>query len=480
MNYDKSASLFAILALSLCAACGGNDDNSSTDPTPPAPSQCTQSVCDPNGFVLKRCNTETGQFTYEPCPYGCENAACNPNPDADFKCTQGVCDLDDKTLKKCDRDSGQYTDETCPYGCKDGACVADPTHDFKCTQDVCDLDDKTLKKCDRDSGQYTDETCPNGCQDGACRPMPPCQNDKCDKDGFTLKRCNPETRDYVDETCPYGCRNDACFEPNIAPCNGDICTSDDELAQCDTTTGKYTTQKCPNGCQNAACIETIQPPSIKIGAPCNPEAFSEFCDGDKAIFCDTDGIVAETTCDQAAGLKCATLPNFYAKSINRAACYRDKDKCNTGERQMICIDYNNSSISGYQKCYKSINGELYFDWDLNAATLCRNADKLPTSCANATQCGDAIIVETCQSVGDKCTADLGYSGCAHFADLGATCYTQTCTPKTSTPFVCDAYTSNDSSFNASQQCLAASDGKYYRIDIALCDDACDDATGACL
>ena len=178
------------------------------------------------------------------------------------------------------------------------------------------------------------------------------------------------------------------------------------------------------------------------------------------------------TCDQAAGLKCATLPNFYAKSINRAACYRDKDKCNTGERQMICIDYNNSSISGYQKCYKSTNGELYFDWDLNAATICRNADKLPTSCANATQCGDAIIVDTCQSFGDKCTADLGYSGCAHFADLGAACYTQTCTPETSTPFVCDAYTSNDSSFNASQQCLAASDGKYYRIDIALCDDAC--------
>lgn len=478
MIYDKSAPLFAILALSLCAACGGDDDNSSTDPTPPAPSQCTQSVCDPNGFVLKRCNTETGQFTYEPCPYGCENAACNPNPDSDFKCTQNVCAEDGIALNECDTATGKYHVETCPYGCKDGACLADS--DFKCTQDVCDSDDKTLKKCDRDSGQYTDELCPNGCQNGACRPAPPCQNDKCDKDGFTLKRCNPETRDYVDETCPYGCRNDACFEPNIAPCNGDICSSDDELAQCDTTTGKYTTQKCPNGCQNAACIETIQLPTIKIGAPCNPEAFSEFCDGDKAIFCDTDGIVAETTCDQAAGLKCATLPNFYAKSINRAACYRDKDKCNTGERQMICIDYNNSSISGYQKCYKSTNGELYFDWDLNAATICRNDNKLPTSCANANQCGSDLIVETCQSFGDKCTADLGYSGCAHFADLGAACYTQTCTPETSTLFVCDAYTSNDSSFNASQQCLAASDGKYYRIDIALCDDACDDATGACL
>ena len=490
MIHDKLKISIAALVLSLCASC---DNADSADDVGDA---CTHDVCSLDGSSLRKCNHDTGAFDDVPCPYGCANDACNekpaPDPNPDDACSHDVCSLDGSSLKKCNHDTGAFDDIPCPYGCANDACnekpAPDPNPDDACSHDVCSLDGSSLKKCNYDTGAFDDVPCPYGCANDACNEKPApdpnpdgaCSHDVCSLDGSSLRKCDPDTGAFDDVPCPYGCANDACNVPNNVPCAGDICMATDELGVCDKTTGKYAIQKCPHGCQNSACIEMTQTPTYHIGDPCDASEFSEFCDGDNAVVCDANGSVSAMLCDQSSGFKCAALPNFYGKSINRASCFRDKDKCLGGERRTLCVDYVNSSISGNQRCYKSTDGESYFDWDLGAAALCRNAENLPTSCENANQCGNTPIVETCSTLRPKCDPSLGYGGCAHFADLGAACYTHACAPSTMTSRACDSYTRGAQTLYTSQQCVESTDGNFYRIDIVQCAAGCDAATGLCL
>lgn len=440
-------------------------------------------------------------------------SACNSADDEN--CTKNVC-LDDNTLAVCDPQTGSSTPKTCKEGCQNNACKEDAptTRPASCQADVC-RDAHILDVCNTKTGTTSPKPCPFGCAANACKAdpnapdnpttpgdpqnpdkpkdpplpdnpeIPDCIDDLCLNEN-ELGQCNAQTGKITRIPCEYGCQNKTCNpkpdvpkdpEPPVIPdppaCTADLCLNQNELGQCDAQTGKITQTPCKHGCQNKACIEP-NPESYKIGDPCTPSEFSEYCLDNAAIFCNSSGFVEALDCDAIPEKTCATLYNFYGGNIHRASCFDNSDKCKFGEKRQRCIDYENASIIGTQICFKASGDEYYFDWSIGNASPCADENSRLTSCLNAFACNDAPRAPQCDAI--HCNADLGYASCTETQHGGA-CYTQTCDNDQIGKLSCDTFAENQW---ASQICLAALDGKSYLFDIQLCQNACDNETGKCL
>ncbi len=429
---------FALIPLTCFFGCGS--DSQPDAPTPQEP--CAQDVCSENGMIRIKCDAKTGETSEEYCKNGCKNGVCI---ELGKKCAQDICADDGKTLIKCDAETGAATEENCPYGCNNNACADKPAPDSDPDPDP----DPT--KCDKSA---------------------------CAGDGMTLRKCDAQTGIASEEYCAFGCIDAACHVPSF-PCKN-VCANETTLSVCDKTTGEASAQNCPEGCQKGACIAQGESKSYEVGAACDAAEFSEFCDGAAAVICDAGNVVAATDCALAAGMRCAALPNFYGAGIDRAGCYGDDAKCDIGNERQICIDYENISISGRQICFRSRNGEFYYDWDIAAAAVCRNDAGLVASCADAYRCGVTPIVKTCETQEALCSADLGYAGCAELPDMGAVCYAAACGADDVSAAVCASFSQNGKTAAYAQKCLKTADGRYVRVDVRQCETQCDEQTGMCI
>ena len=80
--------------------------------------------------------------------------------------------------------------------------------------------------------------------------------------------------------------------------------------------------QCTKGtCSEGVCV-TNEMKKIQDDTPCDPETFVEFCDGNRAVYCDR-GIVASGTCDEG----CAIYEETYFGAVKTQAGCIDGGEC---------------------------------------------------------------------------------------------------------------------------------------------------------
>ena len=150
---------------------------------------------------------------------------------------------------------------------------------------------------------------------------------------------------------------------------------------------KKTSDK-PSGEKPSGEVPSGEKPSGEVlGSPCHMDTFTEFCDGNKAIYCD-EGVVAAYDCKSDACVR--------FDSMNFANCALSSLECATlGAKTKACAK-DGGYVDLYEmECHVASDGKNYLvDIDmLPCASECTSA----TSC-NVQTCSEAAYEELC--VGD--------------------------------------------------------------------------------
>ena len=177
-------------------------------------------------------------------------------------------------------------------------------------------------------------------------------------------------------------------------------------------------------------------------APCDPDTFIQFCDGNTSVFCGYDGekdIVVRAKCDETAPICLAYAYDYNdGERFNNASCYSSCDNENVGEGE-ICLTYNSGYTFEHEKykCIETSKGKLRF---IDERTTCNSACSADSRTCEIQECDPSTDNTYCDENGvlHEC---IEWSGmeiatfCEKFEDEARVCeYNEyidgfTCMPK---------------------------------------------------
>ena len=191
----------------------------------------------------------------------------------------------------------------------------------------------------------------------------PC-NSGCSEDGKTceIKKCDPKKdKTYCDENnVLHECSDyeEEVYYQAVYFCGalkGRICGYDEEFEEFGCFPDPYFVDE--------DLVEVPKNQNNTENAPCDPDAFIQFCDGDTIVYCGYDGekdIVVRTKCDEQTPI-CLTYAEDNGGRYNISSCFASCENEDTGEGGS-CTTSDNGYNFSYKKyrCLATSKGKLKF------------------------------------------------------------------------------------------------------------------------
>ena len=399
-------------------------------------------ICKGNAEYIEKC--ATGAV--------CEGGVCQTISTVE-ECKDGsVACVSENIAKKCENKVWkQYYCTVENKVCNSGVCKDKSTDLEACVaaEFAPKCDGNTRKVCE--FGYISSYACEAGqhCKDGICYDDvnigDPCDDkftNQCDDEGRLIV-CNQGTVEA------HSCGDRVCVAGACVDCNSTnyTATCADVRSPLVCKEGKIVKDSCAadKHCENGACVD-----SPKAGAPCDPNAFSDYCSDGKLLKCDGTVVVEHVcegatpyclnnscvACNPADGTRCVAGTGGGVASIVVCDAKGTKTETNCAQGQTTCFgnacaqcDPNQyaKACDGEKKA-RSCNdkGEIV-ETNCNTDGICENGE-CRKACQSDTDCGPnhkCNEAKKCEFV-PECT-DIGKIEC--YAEEGKAAIVRKCEGK---------------------------------------------------
>lgn len=399
-------------------------------------------ICKGNAEYIEKC--ATGAV--------CEGGVCQTISTVE-ECKDGsVACVSENIAKKCENKVWkQYYCTVENKVCNSGVCKDKSTDLEACVESefAPKCDGNTRKVCE--FGYISSYACEAGqhCKNGICYDDvnigDPCDDkftNQCDDEGRLIV-CNQGTVEA------HSCGDRVCVAGACVDCNSTnyTATCADVRSPLVCKEGKIVKDSCEadKHCENGACVD-----SPKAGAPCDPNAFSDYCSDGKLLKCDGTVVVEHVcegatpyclnnscvACNPADGTRCVAGTGGGVASIVVCDAKGTKTETNCAQGQTTCFgnacaqcDPNQyaKACDGEKKA-RSCNdkGEIV-ETNCNTDGICENGE-CRKACQSDTDCGPnhkCNEAKKCEFV-PECT-DIGKIEC--YAEEGKAAIVRKCEGK---------------------------------------------------